>query len=45
MIYMPDAINALINLLNADISYLKHKVDFNINSMSFTQKELSLIHI
>jgi len=41
MIYMPDAINALINLLNADISYLKHKVDFNINSMSFTPKEIA----
>ena len=41
MIYMPDAIDALINLLNADISALKHKVDFNISSMSFTPNELA----
>ena len=41
MIYMPDAINALVNLLNAEKSQLKHKVDFNINSMSFTPKELA----
>jgi len=41
MIYMPDAINALIKLLNADKSSLKHKVDFNISSMSFTPNELA----
>ena len=39
MIYMPDAIKALIDLAETDGSRLKHRV-FNVNSMSFSTGEL-----
>jgi nucleoside-diphosphate-sugar epimerase len=39
MMYMPDAIKALIDLAEADSSKLKHHV-FNVNSMSFSAEEL-----
>lgn len=35
MMYMPDAINAAIDLMEADPSKLKHRNSFNITSMSF----------
>ena len=41
MMYMPDAIRALMNLAEADINRLKHHADFNVNSMSFTPAELA----
>ncbi|MCI0437970.1 MAG: NAD-dependent epimerase/dehydratase family protein [Chloroflexi bacterium] len=41
MMYMPDAILALIQVAEADISRLKHHADFNVNSMSFTPAELA----
>jgi len=35
MMYMPDAINAAINLMEADPKELKHRNAFNITAMSF----------
>jgi nucleoside-diphosphate-sugar epimerase len=39
MMYMPDAIKALIELAEADGSRLKHRV-YNVTSMSFSAAEL-----
>lgn len=36
MMYMPDALNACVQLMEADPSKLKHRNSFNIASMSFT---------
>jgi len=41
MMYMPDCIKATIDLMQADISKLKHHCDFNVASMSFTAEELA----
>jgi len=41
MMYMPDAIKALITLAEADISRLKHHCDFNVGAMSFSAGELA----
>ncbi|MBU3111300.1 L-threonine 3-dehydrogenase [Clostridium lacusfryxellense] len=41
MMYMPDAINAIINLLEADESKLKHRNAFNIAAMSFSPEEVA----
>ena len=41
MMYMPDAINALINLSESAPENLKHHSDFNVHSMSFTPSELA----
>ncbi len=41
MMYMPDAINALIRLGEADRSRLKHHGDYNIAAYSFTPVELA----
>ena len=35
MMYMPDALNAAISLMEADPARLKHRNAFNIASMSF----------
>ncbi|WP_312811510.1 L-threonine 3-dehydrogenase [Sedimentibacter sp.] len=35
MMYMPDAINAIIDLIEADSSRLKHRNAFNVTAMSF----------
>ncbi|MBS4539245.1 L-threonine 3-dehydrogenase [Clostridium sp. D2Q-11] len=35
MMYMPDAINAIIDLIEADGSKLKHRNAFNVTAMSF----------
>lgn len=40
MMYMPDAIKALIDLANAPLSKLKHHADYNVAAMSFTPAEL-----
>ena len=40
MMYMPDALQAAIDLLNADPSRLKHRNSFNIASMSFEPEQL-----
>ena len=41
MMYMPDAINAIINLLEADGSKLIHRNAFNIAAMSFEPEEIA----
>lgn len=40
MMYMPDALKAIVQLAEADESKLKHRTDFNVNAMSFCPKEL-----
>ncbi|SEM98105.1 NAD-dependent epimerase/dehydratase family protein [Nitrosomonas marina] len=41
MMYMPDAIRAAIELMEADANRLKHRNAFNITAMSFAPKELA----
>ena len=41
MMYMPDCINATINLAEADFAKLKHHSDFNVAAMSFNPEELA----
>jgi nucleoside-diphosphate-sugar epimerase len=40
MLYMPDALNACTQLMDADPSMLVHRNSFNITSMSFSPKKL-----
>ena len=40
MLYMPDALNAVTQLMEADPSRLKHRNSFNITCMSFCPREL-----
>jgi len=41
MMYMPDAIKAIMDLAEADLSRLKHHCDFNVTAMSFSAGELA----
>jgi len=41
MMYMPDCIKGTMDLMEADVSKLKHHCDFNISSMSFSAGELA----
>jgi nucleoside-diphosphate-sugar epimerase len=41
MMYMPDCLDATIQLFHADKSKLKHHSDFNLAAMSFDVKELA----
>ena len=41
MMYMPDCLNATIQLFQAEKSILKHHSDFNLAAMSFTVEELA----
>jgi nucleoside-diphosphate-sugar epimerase len=41
MMYMPDAIDSIINLLKADPSKLIHRNAFNITAMSFDPEEIA----
>lgn len=41
MMYMPDAINSIIKLLEADPSRLKHRNAFNISAMSFAPEKIA----
>jgi nucleoside-diphosphate-sugar epimerase len=41
MMYMPDCIKATIDLMEADMSRLKHHADFNLAGMSFSAGELA----
>jgi len=41
MMYMPDCIKGTIDLMEADISKLKHHCDFNMASMSFSAEDLA----
>jgi nucleoside-diphosphate-sugar epimerase len=40
MMYMPDCIKATIDLMEADLTKLKHHSDFNLASVSFSPAEL-----
>jgi len=41
MMYMPDALNAIVSLLEADPSKLIHRNAFNISAMSFAPEHIS----
>jgi len=41
MMYMPDCLKATIDLMEADLSKLKHHSDFNLASMSFSAGQLA----
>jgi len=41
MMYMPDCIKATLNLMDADLSRLRHHADFNLAAISFSPKELA----
>ncbi|HLF57226.1 MAG TPA: L-threonine 3-dehydrogenase [Thermoanaerobaculia bacterium] len=41
MMYMPDAIRAVLELMDADPARLAHRNAFNISAMSFTPEELA----
>lgn len=41
MMYMDDAIDAVVDLLNADASKLKHRNSFNIAAMSFEPEQIA----
>ncbi len=41
MMYVPDAIKALIQVAEAGVDRLKHHADYNVNSMSFEPEELA----
>ena len=41
MMYMPDCIKGTIDLMEANISKLKHHCDFNLTSMSFSAGQLA----
>ena len=40
MMYMPDALDAIINLMEADPSKLKHRNAFNVTAMSFAPENI-----
>lgn len=42
MMYMPDAVDAAINLMNTDSRQLKHRNAFNVTAMSFTPQQLAV---
>lgn len=41
MMYMPDCLKAIFDLMEADFSKLRHHADFNVAAMSFTPGELA----
>jgi nucleoside-diphosphate-sugar epimerase len=41
MMYMPDALNAIVHLMEADPSRLIHRNAFNVTAMSFAPEELA----
>lgn len=41
MMYMPDALNAIVNLMEADSSKLIHRNAFNISAMSFEPSQIA----
>jgi len=41
MMYMPDCIKATLDLMNADLSRLRHHADFNLAAISFSPRELA----
>ncbi|WP_413375498.1 L-threonine 3-dehydrogenase [Alkalihalobacillus sp. 1P02AB] len=40
MMYMPDALNAIINLMEADPAKLKHRNSFNVSAMSIAPEDV-----
>lgn len=41
MMYMPDALNAIVELMEADASKLVHRNSFNVTAMSFDPEEIA----
>lgn len=41
MMYMPDALRAILELMEADPTRLRHRNSFNISAMNFTPEELA----
>jgi len=41
MMYMPDCLKSILDLMEADFSRLKHHSNFNVSAMSFTPGELA----
>ncbi len=41
MMYMPDALNAIVDLMEADASKLVHRNSFNVTAMSFDPEEIA----
>jgi nucleoside-diphosphate-sugar epimerase len=41
MMYMPDCINAAINLMEVDASRVEHRTSYNVTAMSFSAGELA----
>lgn len=41
MMYMPDALDAIITLMEADASKLKHRNSFNVSAMSFDPEKIA----
>ncbi|WP_066288422.1 L-threonine 3-dehydrogenase [Bacillus sp. FJAT-29937] len=41
MMYMPDALNAIVDLMEADASKLKHRNSFNVTAMSFEPEQIA----
>ncbi len=41
MMYMPDALNAVIQLMEAESSKLKHRNSFNVSAMSFDPEQMA----
>ena len=41
MMYMPDAVNAAISLMQADVDQLTHRNAFNVTAMSITPEQLA----
>lgn len=42
MMYMPDTLRAIVDLLKADAEHLKHRNAYNVSAMNFTPKEIAL---
>jgi nucleoside-diphosphate-sugar epimerase len=42
MMYMPDALNAIVNLMETDPSKLTHRNSFNVSAMSFAPEHLAM---
>jgi nucleoside-diphosphate-sugar epimerase len=42
MMYMPDAVRAMIEVMEADAATLQHRNAFNVTAMSFTPEELAV---
>ena len=41
MMYMPDCLKSVVDLMDADLSRLRHHSNFNVTAMSFTAGELA----